>query len=515
MRKQILSLLLTVCMVLLLLPLSAGAADIVDSGECGGSVTWTLDSDGVVTISGTGETYNYGWDGSGSPFQANPAVKSVVIKEGVTRLGDGLFTGCPNLTSVTLPEGLTQLGSQSFSNCTALTDVTFPDSLTYLRFAFQGCTGLKHVTLHKGMITEETFLGCTGLEDVTFLDGCRSVGRSAFEGCTGLTVLTFPDTMDLVGEAAFKDCTSLTEARGLETATLGPSCFEGCTQLRRIIARNAGPEKTFYNCTSLEKAEIYSMEEIGEYLFGNCTSLKEVYLSDELETVRQNAFNGANALTDVYYGEREFSWNRVQISETGNEPLLRAKLHLEQNVIANCPFRDVDITEYFYKPVMWALRHHPQITTGATEYLFLPNRTCTRGQVVTFLWRAMGCPEPKSLANPFTDVAPDVYYYKAVLWANEQNITNGMGGGLFAPESPCTRAHVVTFLWRAENQPEAGGANPFVDVAAGEYYTQAVLWAVNHQPQITNGTDETHFSPASPCTRGQIVTFLYRDMRLR
>ena len=511
MKKQILSLLAAVCMAFSLLSFSAGAADVVDSGSCGSAVTWTLDSDGVVTISGTGETNNYGWDGSGSPFQANPAVKSVVIEAGVTRVGDGLFTGCPNLTSVTLPEGLIQLGSQSFSNCTALTDVAFPDSLTYLRFAFQGCTALKHVTLHKDMVTEETFLGCTGLEDVTFLNGCRGISRSAFEGCTGLTVLSFPDTMELVDEAAFKDCTSLTEVRGLENAALGPSCFEGCTQLREITARSAGLQKTFYNCTSLEKAEIYDAEEIGPYFFGNCTSLKAVYLSGELEKVKANAFDGANALTDVYFGEREYYWNQVQISQTGNEPLLHATVHFGENVIANCPFRDVDFSDYFYKPVMWAVRHHPQITNGVTEYLFMPGSTCTRGQVVTFLWRAMGCPEPASAVNPFTDVQPSDYFCKAVLWANEQGITNGTSATTFGANDACTRAHVVTFLWRAEGKPAAGSANPFGDVPSGQYYTEAVLWAVSRN--ITNGTGPAVFSPGSPCTRGQVVTFLYRDMR--
>ena len=514
MKKQILSFLLATCMVLLLLPFSAGAADIVDSGSCGGSVTWTLDSDGVVTISGTGETDNYGWDGSGSPFQANPAVKSVVIEEGITRVGDGLFTGCPNLTSVTLPEGLTQLGSQSFSNCMALTDVAFPDSLTYIRFAFQGCTALKHVTLHKDMVTEETFLGCTGLENVTFLDGCSSISRSAFQGCTSLTSLTFPDTMKFVGESAFQDCTSLTEVRGLENATIGNSCFENCTQLREIVVRNAGGKNTFLNCTSLEKAEIYDMHEIGPYFFGNCTSLKEVYLSDKLEKVDADAFSGANALTDVYYGEREYYWNQVKISETGNEPLLRAKLHLEQNVIAYSPFRDVnDLQLYYYKSVMWALRHHPQVTNGVTEYLFMPDATCTRGQVVTFLWRAMGCPEPASTENPFSDVHSTDYFYKAVLWANEKGITNGTSRTTFGAGDPCTRAHVVTFLWRAHEKPEAGSVNPFSDVPVGQYYTDAVLWAVSQN--ITNGTSPTTFSPGNPCTRGQVVTFLYRDLRLR
>ena len=174
------------------------------------------------------------------------------------------------------------------------------------------------------------------------------------------------------------------------------------------------------------------------------------------------------------------------------------------------PFTDVAKGEYYYDPVLWAVNHVPQITNGTSPTTFSPNATCTRGQVVTFLWRAMGCPEPKSTKNPFTDVKSGDYSYKPVLWAVENNITNGTSATAFSPNSPCTRAHVVTFLWRAHQEPAAGKTNPFTDVPAGQYYTDAVLWAVSKN--ITNGTSATTFSPARPCTRGQIVTFLYRDL---
>ena len=171
-------------------------------------------------------------------------------------------------------------------------------------------------------------------------------------------------------------------------------------------------------------------------------------------------------------------------------------------------FIDVEPEEYYALPVDWAVAKG--ITNGTGAYTFSPMEPCTRGQVVTFLWRAAGSPEPKSANHPFTDIKPSDYFYKAVLWAVEQGITNGMDLTHFGPEVPCTRAHVVTFLWRANGKPAAGSRNPFVDVPAGEYYTDAVLWAVSKN--ITNGMDETHFGPDSTCIRGQIVTFLYRAM---
>ncbi len=175
------------------------------------------------------------------------------------------------------------------------------------------------------------------------------------------------------------------------------------------------------------------------------------------------------------------------------------------------PFRDVTAGQYYYEPVLWAVNHIPQITNGTSANTFSPNATCTRDQIVTFLWRAMGCPEPKSTSNPFVDVKPGDYFYKPVLWAVEKGVTNGMDATHFGPTEACTRAHVVTFLWRAHEKPAAGRINPFVDVPAGQYYTDAVLWAVSRG--ITNGVDATHFAPNNACLRGQIVTFLYRDLK--
>ena len=129
---------------------------------------------------------------------------------------------------------------------------------------------------------------------------------------------------------------------------------------------------------------------------------------------------------------------------------------------------------------------------------------------MTFLWRAMGCAEPTRTDNPFTDVRTSDYFYQAVLWAIEQGITDGTSATTFSPDEPCTRAHVVTFLWRAERMPDPGSGNPFRDLAAGAYYYSPVLWAV--RAGITDGTSDDTFSPNDPCTRGQIVTFLYRDL---
>ena len=171
-------------------------------------------------------------------------------------------------------------------------------------------------------------------------------------------------------------------------------------------------------------------------------------------------------------------------------------------------FTDVPSSQYYYEPVYWALDQG--ITTGMTATTFVPGGECTRAQVVTFLWRANGSPKPKSSTSPFKDVKKGAWYYDAVLWAVENGITNGMSATTFAPGQVCTRAQVVTFLWRNQKGGKATASNPFKDVKKGAWYYDAVLWAVGKK--ITNGMSATTFGPDQNCTRGQIVTFLWRAL---
>ena len=169
-------------------------------------------------------------------------------------------------------------------------------------------------------------------------------------------------------------------------------------------------------------------------------------------------------------------------------------------------FVDVATGSYYEDAVDWAVENG--ITKGTDDTHFSPDGICTRAQAVTFLWRTAGSPASKTSAMPFTDVPVGSYYYDAVLWAVENGITKGTSETRFSPDDTCTRAQIVAFLWRSEKSPAAGSRNPFADVKSTAYYADAVLWAVKED--ITKGTTNTTFSPDADCTRAQIVTFLWR-----
>ena len=169
-------------------------------------------------------------------------------------------------------------------------------------------------------------------------------------------------------------------------------------------------------------------------------------------------------------------------------------------------FTDVPAGSYYYDAVQWAVNKN--ITNGISTNTFSPNGICTRAEAVTFLWRAAGSPAPKFTVMPFTDVKAGAYYYDAVLWAVENGIANGTGDTTFSPNANCSRAQIITFLWRAQQSPAAGALNPSTDVKAEAYYYAAILWAA--EEKVANGTSAVTFSPDDSCTRGQIVTFIWR-----
>ena len=187
---------------------------------------------------------------------------------------------------------------------------------------------------------------------------------------------------------------------------------------------------------------------------------------------------------------------------------VEAMFKAEQTTGKN-PFIDVPAGSYYEDAVIWAV--DKGITTGTSATTFNPNGICTRAQAVTFLWRAAGSPAAKSGAMPFADVKAGSYYYDAVLWAVEQGITKGTSDTMFSPDATCTRAQIVTFLWRANGSPAVSGSSAFTDVASDAYYAAAVTWAEKND--VTGGIGGGLFGSNNNCTRAQIVTFIYRSVK--
>ena len=467
--------------------------DAIFSGTCGENLTWCLNlGTGTLTIEGSGDMENY--DGAGTPWYVyRDTITTVSLPEGLTSIDDWAFCYCSSLTSVTIPEGVTSIGDSAFSECSSLMSVTIPESVT--------------------SINSSTFSGCSSLTSVTIPESVTSIGDWAFYYCSSLTSVTIPESVTSIGYAAFLGCSSLTSVTIPESVTsINDGTFSGCSSLTSVTipagVTSIG-ERAFYYCSSLTSVTILEgVTSIGDYAFYGCSSLTSVTIPASVNFIDDCAFGW-------YRNDEEQTDARIEGFTIYGYPGTAAEEYAERDGFKFVPldprsgFCDVNTNSFYYEPMLWAVENG--ITNGTSTLKFSPNDFCTRGQVVTFLWRAYKKPAPSASGNPFVDVVSGKYYYDPVCWAVEKTITSGTDKTHFEPNSNCTRAQVVTFLWRAAGSPAPKStSNPFVDVVKDSYYYKAVLWAV--EKNITNGTDKTHFSPNATCTRGQVVTFLYRQL---
>lgn len=461
----------------------------------------------------------------GYPYRMPPAYEGgYAFPEGFDTIPADVFNSCHKLTSFVIPEGVKEISTSAFYGCRSLMQIEIPASVTTIGpgdwcTAFMRCSSLRAITVHPdnpnyrsvngALLSKDgkNLLASPGGADVEFEipSSVRTIKPYAFSGSDNIRVLEIP---------------------------------EGVTTIE---------DRSLVECIHLEKVVFpASIEELGWCLFsspqdGYPDPPKVVeFLGDMPEGIR-DAFDGT--VVNVHYPADNETWAGVEdldpLGAEGSEwttytphtygpweileeatPTQRG---MKMRVCTDCgleetreigrlrgAFTDIQPADYFYAPVLWAAFR--EITTGTAPTTFAPNSACTRAQVVTFLWRAMGEPAPSG-RNPFTDVKRGEYYYDAVLWAVENGITTGTTATTFNPNAACTRAQIVTFLWRAAGSPEPKANNHgFTDLKATEYYCNAIAWAVENG--ITNGMTPTTFEPNRTCTRGQIATFLYRDMVL-
>lgn len=418
-------------------------------------------------------------------FQGCMKLESAVIPDGITAVPSHMFSRCQSLRIVVLPDSVTSIDDMAFEGCYSLQKIDIPDGVTQIsRSAFGDCKRLTEVTIPKGVtsLPSRIFSGCVALKKVNLPDGITYIGLNAFDGCKALTNITLPSALIQMPAGTFKDCIRLTSIHlpeGLEVIandnfTNAKNLFRITIDSRAVLKAIADPELD---------------EGILDYP-------KTVYIKSDI--------NDELNLTQYGYSKAG------QTTKGGKQYIIYADHAHNENHCSICmntgiEFTDVKTGDYYYSPVIWAADEG--VTAGLTNTLFGPNDACTRAQVVTFLWRAEGSPEVTETES-FGDVPEGAYYYDAVHWAAANGITYGYGNGLFGSEDMVTRAQFVSFLWRMKGEKKVDCANPFKDLSKEAYYYDAVLWAV--EKGITAGLYPDQFAPNATCTRGQVVSFIFR-----
>ena len=526
MRKRLLSFVLAVLMIASLLPATALAADIVASGTCGAegdgsNLTWTLDSEGVLTISGSGDMHDYVYS---SPWHENGnQIRSVLMENGVTGIGNFAFFECISLTSMTIPDSVTCIGNCAFKDCSSLASVTIPDSVASIGvYAFCGCTSLKSVTIPDSVtsIGDYAFGFCTSLTGI-WVDGGSSHYFSDASGvlfnkdktvlaqCPGAFSGSYviPDGVTSINDAAFVNCTSLTSVTIPDGVTnIGYEVFAGCTSLANMVLPNG-------------------VTRIGAEAFEWCTSMKNITIPDGVMSIGYDAFLNCKSLTNVYFTGTEEAWNGITI-DGGNDALKNANIHY--NYVSHThSYKDIVTAptctakgytthtcacgDSYVDTYTDALGHawdNGKVTKEPTETeTGVKTFACTRcGETRTETIPATG--SDVDVTQMFTDVTKN-WAYPGIQYCVTHGIMGGMGDGTFAPTGTTTRAQIVQILYNLEGTPAVSGMTPFTDLTAN-WYKPAILWA--YQNNVVAGTSPTTFAPDQPVTREQIAVILTQYM---
>ena len=563
--------------------------------------------------------------GTTGVFLGCAALKNVTLPDTLTNIGTGTFNGCASLEKIDLPAGLTEIGREAFNGCESLKEAVIPSGVTEIPdYAFTGCLALEKVELPEGItsigeyafdLTAENDSGDYVNENpklksinipstVTsisgnFLGGVKADGETAliFEGenpptfgsdaLAGISgegvnkpTVYYPaeavdaytaEDSDLVTNDLVSAPVEGGENNNQYSLTVTPSAtsvYENNTisfTVASTLPKGAVLAVESSNTTvataalsSDQKSVTVTGVKEGTATITVSIKLGDVVLVSESVTVtvdeRGTSSGGSSDDNDPTYSisapdkvtggsikvtpSRASAGTRVTITvkpdsgykldeltvtdRKGDElkvtdrgdnkytfQMTNSKVEIEVSftkIDDGAPvFTDVPTGAYYADAVKWAVEQG--ITSGTSATTFSPDMSCTRAQMVTFLWRAAGSPKATG-SNPFTDVSSGAYYYDAVLWAAEQGITSGTSATTFAPDATVTRSQTVTFLWRQAGSPVVNYAMSFTDVPADAYYAEAVRWAVSEG--ITAGTGDNAFSPDAVCTRAQIVTFLYR-----
>ena len=467
----------------------------------------------------------------------------VVFSDGATKIGVGMFWGCDNLSNVTIPASVTSIEEDAFDLCDKMTihgaagsyaetyakanNIPFVADLPSVApgeapsaesdflisngvlLDYDGTASKVVIPNSVTRIAAGVFNECDFLEEVTIPSSVTKIGTICFYNCKNLKIVNMPSGLTDIGTYSFWGTPYLKNLGDFATVNRVLLAYQGKDKDITIPENVSSIGNAAFNGCSLNSVTLSkNTRHIGHGAFADCKSLTSVTIPARVTSIGREAFAGCKSLKDVYYEGAESQWAAIQIDNTrdGNNILKEAAIHYNSSIKASneLVFTDVKESDYFADAVLWAVERN--ITSGTSKTTFSPGATCTKAQILTFLWHANGSPEPTA-ANPFADIQTGDYFYKAALWAAEKGLVSG---STFGANADCTRAMTVEYMWKAAGSPAPAGKADFDDVPANADYAQAVAWAV--EKNITSGTGDGNFSPTATCTRGQIVTFLYRAM---
>lgn len=545
--------------------------DLTVTGTCGSGLKWSLNEDiGTLKISGSGEMDNYSSaSGLNAPWHDYAAcVKALEIDKGVRGIGSHAFAELKNLKSADLG-GVRSIGEGAFSGCTSLKDIKGAENVkVFGSECFSGCTSLSGIEIPSGCtgIGARAFKA-TAIKTLSVPASVISIGEGAFSDCAALGYAELPAGLTKIPADCFADCTALQAvivtddgSYGAKRSVIEANSFSGCTSLREIVIYNRAEslcvaKNAFSGCTAIKSVSLDCLSLVlDNSAFPSGAKIDYINISGEYGSVAPKAFSGVT--TTIVYPANGTKWGEYAGSQFGGKltwesydnhvhdftatitaptcsekgytvfvcsscsesfrsSYTKALGHDFKNgacTVCGCknPFTDIDAKGrhiYYTDAILWAAESG--ITDGMTPTTFGPDGNCTRAQVVTFLWRMAGQPEPTASDTVFTDLRSGAFYTKAVLWAAENGITDGMTPTTFDPEGTVTRAQFVTLLWRYLGKPVSVLESAYKDISARAFYYQAVLWA--NENGITNGYSETTFAPDDFAIRAQVVTFLHRS----
>ncbi|MGI6205291.1 MAG: leucine-rich repeat protein [Anaerovoracaceae bacterium] len=428
-----------------------------------------------------------------SAFADCISLQSINIPDSVTSIGDNAFASCFSLQSIEIPDSVTSIGFAAFQLCSSLESIEIPDSVTSIEDqTFEACYSLQSIEIPNSVtsIGYIAFKDCRELKSIEIPSSVTSIGLRAFEACNVLTDIYYGGTEEQWNAINGVDSADIPETTTIHYNSTMPDQPEVTVEPTALTFPDSESGTKITNSGKLKLTVEPS----------NASKKDLVWTSSDPSIATVNNTGTVIALKD----------GTVTITVKTKDGKLSSSIKVEVIKSDDTPstedkFTDVQKNDWFFDAVYWAFVEG--IAEGTSETTFSPDNECTRSQIVTFLWRANGSPDI-AVSNQFTDVSSDQYYAKAVAWAVQQGITAGTSDTTFSPDMPCTRAQAVTFLWRANESPGASASSKFNDVDSSQYYAKAVEWAV--QQGITVGTSDTTFSPDVVCTRAQIVTFIYR-----